>query len=144
MPEGNDKDLYFVAVKLFLRDGDKLLIIHDKFGVWDLPGGRIRVNEFDAPLEDIIKRKVFEELGPEVRYELGKPLEFFRVERLEHGLNKQVHIFAVGYDAKYVSGEVHLGEYLDQMQWVDVKTFQPEEYMAGGWLKGVQAYLSKL
>ncbi len=33
----HDKDLYFVAVKLLLRDGDKLLITHDIFGVWDLP-----------------------------------------------------------------------------------------------------------
>lgn len=42
------RDLYFLAYKLFLRDGDKLLITHDIFGAWDLPGGRVRKNEFDA------------------------------------------------------------------------------------------------
>jgi aspartate/methionine/tyrosine aminotransferase len=33
------KDTYFVAVKALLRKGDELLIIKDKFGDWDLPGG---------------------------------------------------------------------------------------------------------
>jgi hypothetical protein len=37
-----EKDLYYVAVKLFLRNENKLLITHDIFGDWDLPGGRIR------------------------------------------------------------------------------------------------------
>ncbi|HSH31916.1 MAG TPA: hypothetical protein VK963_04595 [Candidatus Saccharimonadales bacterium] len=40
MPEGNDKDLYYVAVKLFLLDDGKLLITYDIFGPWDLPGGQ--------------------------------------------------------------------------------------------------------
>lgn len=52
------KDLYFVAVKLFLHDNEKLLITHDIFGAWDLPGGRIKKDEFDAPLESVISRKV--------------------------------------------------------------------------------------
>ena len=58
-----EKDLYFVAVKLFLRDGSKLLITHDIFGDWDLPGGRIRKDEFNKPLESVIERKANEELG---------------------------------------------------------------------------------
>jgi 8-oxo-dGTP diphosphatase len=137
-----EKDLYFVAVKLLLRDGDKLLITHDIFGAWDLPGGRIKKDEFEAPLESVITRKMREELGADVRYELGDPKVFFRVERAEHGLNGQmVRIFAVGYDATYKGGEVRLGDHHDQMEWVDVKTFRPEKYFTGGWLAGVQEYL---
>jgi 8-oxo-dGTP pyrophosphatase MutT (NUDIX family) len=139
-----NKDLYFVAVKLFLRDGDRLLITHDIYGAWDLPGGRIRKNEFDAPLETVIKRKMLEELGPEVRYESREPVVFFRVQRSENGLGgQQVRIFAVGYDAKYLSGEVKIDEHHDQMEWVDVKTFKPDDYFVGGWLTGVQEYLAK-
>jgi len=38
-----NKDLYFVAVKIFLEDKDgRLLITKDRFGDWDLPGGRLR------------------------------------------------------------------------------------------------------
>jgi len=138
-----EKDLYFVAVKLFLRDGDKLLITHDIFGTWDLPGGRIRAEEFDKPLSSVIERKMVEELGSEVKYEVGEPKVFFRVERQEHGLGKKVRIFAVGYDAKYLGGELKLGDHHDRMEWVNLKNFKPEDYFTGGWLTGVQEYIEK-
>jgi len=140
-----DKDLYFVAVKLFLRDGDKLLITHDIFGSWDLPGGRIKKDEFNTPLTDVIERKMNEELGGEIKYQLGEPKIFFRVERQEAGLNNElVRIFAIGYEAKYRSGEITLGKNHDKMEWVDVKTFKPEQYFTGGWLAGIQEYLEKI
>lgn len=132
-----EKDLYFVAVKIFLRDGDKLLITHDIYGAWDLPGGRIKKDEFDTPLEEVIKRKMSEELGSEVKYELEGPNGiFFRVERTEAGLNKKVRIFAIGYAAKYLSGEINLWHHHDQMVWVKLDSFQPEDYLTGGWLTG--------
>lgn len=36
----SQKDTYFVAVKVFLERDNKLLILKDNFGDWDLPGGR--------------------------------------------------------------------------------------------------------
>ncbi len=145
MSESLEKDLYFVAVKLFLRDGDKLLITHDIFGSWDLPGGRIKKDEFEKSLESVIQRKVKEELGDRATYELGEPKIFFRVERKEVGLdNKLVRIFAVGYEAQYTGGEIQIGKHHDQMEWVSVKTFKPEDYFKGGWLTGVKEYLDKL
>ena len=139
------KDLYYVAVKLLLRDGEKLLITHDIFGDWDLPGGRIRKDEFSSSLESVIERKVREELGDQVSYVLGQPVVFFRVERHEHNLGGQiVRIFAVGYEAQYTGGEIALGEHHDQMEWVDVATCKPEEYFTGGWLVGVSEYLAKV
>lgn len=136
-----NKDLYFVAVKIFLRDGDKLLITHDIFGSWDLPGGRIKKDEFDASLESVIARKMREEIGEDVRYELGAPKVFFRVERLENNTQEMVRIFAIGYEAKYLSGEITLGDHHDQMEWVDINNFNPEDYFTGGWLAGVQEYI---
>jgi 8-oxo-dGTP diphosphatase len=132
MPE-YEKDLYFVAVKVFLRDEQQLLITHDVFGSWDLPGGRIRVNEFNTPLESVVARKVQEELGTDVRYTLGQPVVFFRVERKEHDKNDQiVRIFAVGYEARYEGGDVQLSEHHDQMEWVDIRSFEPGHYFTDG------------
>lgn len=139
--EEYDKDLYFVAVKVFLRDANRLLIIHDIFGEWDLPGGRIIKNEFNSSFESVIKRKMNEELGEKVRY--GKVIQngiFFRVERLEYGLNQKVRIFAIGYEAKYKSGEVKLGKHINDYKWVDATKFNPRDYFKGGWLKGVEDY----
>ena len=140
----NKKGLYFVAVKLFLRQGDKLLILKDSFGVWDLPGGRMKPDEFKTPLPKIVKRKMREELGAPVKYALGKPILFLRHERSEHvrGGTVPVRIFAVGYEAKYVSGEIRLSPRHMRMEWVSVKTFKPEKYFKGGWLTGVKEYLS--
>jgi len=135
------KDTYFVAVKVLLRDKGKLLITHDVFGSWDIPGRRIKPDEFEVPLEEIVARKMREELGPNVTYKLGNPVVFFRHERIERSTNEPVRIFAVGYEADYVSGEVTLGGNHDKSEWVDVSTFKPEDYFTGGWLKGLQEYL---
>lgn len=139
-----DKDLYFVAVKLLIRNGQKLLITHDIYGSWDLPGGRIKKDEFKASLRSVIKRKINEELGSDFKYSYGDPTVFFRVERNEHCLdNKTVRIFGIGYDAMYEGGEIKLGEHHDTYEWVDVHTFNPEDYFVDGWLEGVKEYLAK-
>ena len=137
------KDSYFVAVKAFLEREGKLLILKDKFGDWDLPGGRITTDEFEVPLEDILRRKMREELGEGIVYEIGKPLVFMRHERVEATPEKSmVRIFAVGYQATLTSGDVHLSPAHAEMQWVDIKTFKPEDYFSGGWLAGVKEYLA--
>ena len=71
-----------------------------------------------------------------------KPTVFMRHERQEvmEG-NSTVRIFAVGYSATLNGGEIILSPRHTEMKWVDVKTFEPERYFSGGWLKGVQEYL---
>lgn len=139
-----EKDIYFVAVKLFLRKGEKLLIAKDNFGDWDLPGGRIKMNEFDEPLENILKRKIREELGSSIAIRVGKmPVVFMRHQRIEQSVgNPTVRIFALAYEGHIEAGDILLSSRHTEMLWVDPKTFKPEEYFTGGWLKGVQEYLS--
>jgi len=145
IPNTPGKDSYFVAVKILLRDNNKLLITHDIFGDWDLPGGRILKDEFNKPLESVIERKVREELGADIKYQIGQPKVFFRVERQEHDLEGQtVRIFGVGYEAQYLGGTINLGQHHDQMEWVDLSTFSPDQYFTGGWLEGVKDYISGL
>lgn len=66
-----NKDSYFVAVKVFLERDGKFLITKDKWNAWDLPGGRIKKNEFDVPLEKIIERKMSEELGDAIKIKMN-------------------------------------------------------------------------
>lgn len=140
----NGKDLYFVAIKVFVEKDGKLLIMRDNFGDWDLPGGRIKPDEFDTSMEDIVKRKMKEELGDGIEYEIGRPVVFMRHERVENAPgNPTVRIFAVGYEGKLLDGEIKLSERHPEMLWVDPKDFKPEDYFKGGWLKGVQDYLAK-
>ena len=139
------KDTYYVAIKLFLEQDGKLFIFKDKFGQWDITGGRIQKHEFETPLEDILKRKMHEELGDEIEYSIGKPVVFMRHERVEVGRGgEMVRIFAIGYEGKLLKGEIKLSKMHTEHEWVDIKTFQPEKYFTGGWLKGVQEYLEKM
>ncbi|OGZ02843.1 MAG: hypothetical protein A3G64_00680 [Candidatus Liptonbacteria bacterium RIFCSPLOWO2_12_FULL_60_15] len=135
-------DTYFVAVKVFLEKTGKLLILKDNFGDWDLPGGRIKKDEFEAPLDQIIGRKMSEELGDGIRYTIGKPVVFMRHERVESAPgNPTVRIFAVGYSGTLEGGEIRLSERHTEMRWVDLVNFKPEDCFSGGWLKGAKEYL---
>jgi len=144
----NNKDLYCLAVKVLLVDDqDRLLIIKDIYDDgWDIPGGRLRPMDFNVSFEDVVTRKMKEELGDLVKYQLGEPVVYFRHEReevLPSGENESIRIFAIGYQAKYVGGEINLGEYLKEYKWVPLATFVPEEYLVGGWLNGVKEFQEK-
>jgi len=58
------------------------------------------------------------------------------------GLNVKNTVL-IGYEALYEGGEVKLGDHHDKYEWVDIKTFKPEDYFVDGWLEGVQEYLAK-
>lgn len=142
-----NKDVYFVAVKAFLTDDSgRFLIMKDRFGDWDILGGRLKEHEFETPLEVVLERKVKEEIGDVVQYKLGEPVVFMRHERneiLPSGEREKRRIFAVGYEAKYMSGEITMGKNHEKYEWVDIKTFEPEKYFTGGWLKGVKEFQAK-
>lgn len=139
--EINGKDAYFVAAKALVRDGGKLLITHDVFGDWDIPGGRIKKDEFEKPFEAVLERKIREELGDNIQYEVREPKVFFKVERVEAGIDTKVRIFAVGYEVKYLGGTITLGDHHDEYRWVDVNNFKPDELFVGGWANGLKEYL---
>jgi ADP-ribose pyrophosphatase YjhB (NUDIX family) len=140
----SNKDQYFVTVKVFLVNDGKLLITKDRFDCWDIPGGRLRPEDFDVELENVVTRKMIEELGDNVKYELGQPVIFMRHERdeiLPSGEKEKKRIFAVGYEAKYLGGEIILGPSHEKYEWVDIDNFEPDKYFVGGWLKGVSDYI---
>ncbi|MBI2097148.1 MAG: NUDIX domain-containing protein [Candidatus Sungbacteria bacterium] len=137
----SERDLYYVAVKVFLEDKGRLFIFKDRYGGWDLPGGRIQRHEFRVLLESVIKRKMKEELGSAVRYRLGKPEIFMRHERREASLKRNVRIFAIGYPVLYTGGAIRLSREHTEYQWVPIAKLKPAKYFRGGWLEGVREYL---
>jgi 8-oxo-dGTP diphosphatase len=80
-------------------------------------------------------------LGPSVKYKLGSLIVLMRHERQENG--KNVRIFAVGYTATFIGGQIQLSEQHTEYEWVPIKTFKPDKYFTGGWLEGVKEYLAK-
>ncbi len=141
------KDIYFVAVKVFLRNiNGQLFIFKDRFGDWDLPGGRLLSSEFKTPLSKVVVRKIKEELGSAVKGELEDSgykvlMRHERNEILSNGKKTKKRIFAIGYEALYRKGEIKLGKNHLESKWVDIKTFNPKEYFTGGWLQGVEEFI---
>jgi hypothetical protein len=138
------KDVYFVAVKVFLEKDDTFLVFKDKFDAWDLPGGRIKKHEFETNLDDVIQRKMSEELGDSVKYTLiNRPEVLMRHERVEASPgNPTIRIFGIGYRATLIEGEPVMSEAHVEMKWAHIDSFVPEEYFTGGWLAGVQEYMA--
>lgn len=66
-----------------------------------------------------------------------------RHERKEPNIlgRSRVRIFAIGYQATFLSGKIQLSLSHTEYKWVSIKNFKPECYFAGGWLKGVKDYL---
>ncbi|MDP3953697.1 MAG: NUDIX domain-containing protein [bacterium] len=139
-----NKDTYFVAIKVFLLNSEgSFLITKDRFGDWDIPGGRLREQDFNVSLERVVGRKMKEEVGEDVKYDLGGPVVFMRHERneiLPSGNREKRRIFAVGYTAQYREGEIRLGKNHERYEWVPVKTFDPKTRFTGGWLQGVKDF----
>lgn len=115
-----DYGVFQVGLKILLRKGSKVLFLRDDKGI-DLPGGRIDNVEYRTPLEKIIAREIREELGPKVKYVLGKPLFHFRRERFDK--SNAPFVFLVVYDAQWTAGEIKLSFEHSTYEWIDPKTY---------------------
>lgn len=134
-----DYGIFQVGLKVLLRKGGKVLLLrmNDDDQWLDLPGGRIDNVEYRMPFEKIIAREVREELGPKIKYVLGRPLFHFRRARRGNRAHPKF-VFLVVYDAQWKSGEVKLSAEHRAYEWIDPGKYilkrsdfgQKEEYRA--------------
>ncbi len=127
--------LLFVGQKAFIdKDGEILVLTDPQLGV-DLPGGKIKEGELN--LAEALKREVKEETGLEI--EIGKPFTTWMIEfPLDH--RNQGKVFLVGYECKYISGEITLSDEHTEHKWVNKENFQ--ELPKEGHFKAVEKYFS--
>jgi 8-oxo-dGTP diphosphatase len=130
--------VFQITQKVFLRDGEKLLVMRDKkSGCGDLPGGRMNEDEFFQNWKTSIERELFEELGPEVKYELeDKP---FLVHPHRVILDDHPCII-LGYRAKYLSGNIIMSDEHDYMNWVNPKDFDMSSLFSEYMLEALNIY----
>ena len=123
--EKREHQNFHVGLKAFIADGDKLLILQDEIGFWELPGGRAEKSEIQKELREILTREVAEELGEEIQYEIG-PLfhAWIRKPDLSQEGVPEVYrtndfcIFLVGFSCAYKAGEIRLSPEHRAFQWV--------------------------
>jgi 8-oxo-dGTP pyrophosphatase MutT (NUDIX family) len=113
-------------------------------GYYDLPGGRIDIDEADKPYEEIIRREIREELGTEVEYEFEKyPIATGRHIYFSKKLGRMSYILMVMFRAKYLGGDIHISDEHIDYKWIDLEKEPADKYFTKGFLDGVQQYMQR-
>ena len=145
------RDSYQVSLKLILKnDNDEVLILKARpegslAGYYDLPGGRMDVEEFTTSFAQIIKREIAEEIG-DVKISLClKPVALGRhlIAANITSEKKDLHILYIFFEAKLLSGEVKISEEHTGFDWVDLNEHEPKKLFTSGILEGITMYLSE-
>ncbi|OIO47338.1 MAG: hypothetical protein COS76_04560 [Candidatus Portnoybacteria bacterium CG06_land_8_20_14_3_00_39_12] len=143
------KDLYQISLKLILKNkqGEILLLrapdVGGRFaGFYDLPGGRIHVDEFLTPFERCIEREVREEAG-DVKFKIDSvPVAIVRdgppiLKDSEIG-KRILYIF---FQAEYLGGDVLISSEHVGYCWVDLAKENLERLFPPEFLKGIKMCL---
>jgi|SRR3989338_1836028 len=146
-----EKDFYQVSLKLMLKNnkGEVLAlkgVDNGSFaGYYDLPGGRIDIDEFRTDFLDILKREVLEEVGNSDFNISSKPVAIGRhfIPASMTRLGKDIHVLYVFFEAEYFGGGVKVSDEHTDHKWIDLNKIELEKYFKSGILEGIEMYLGK-
>ncbi|MEK7662378.1 MAG: NUDIX hydrolase [Patescibacteria group bacterium] len=132
---------FHVGLKAFINKNDKLLILREPdrgndFGKWGLPGGRIQEAESNTPLDNVLKREIFEECG-RITVKIGDIEGVWR-SRSRGG----VSVFLIGFKCNYVNGDVILNEEHVEHKWI-AKDEAGKYTFASGYKEAIDSYFLK-
>ena len=117
----NDDALFCVGQKAFIEKDGKVLILNDPGEGLDFPGGKIQDGEAKdgdaSSLFRSLQREVREETGLEI--EVGNPFVVWYHEFPKNHRNYPKVVYLVGFECKYVSGEIKLSDEHNKFKWVD-------------------------
>ena len=132
-----------VALKAFVIDGDRLLMVREGDGGrwWELPGGRVEVGEESQELIGVLRRELREELGPAFRVEIGELLTGW--VRPPDPPRRKDPVLILGYRCRPVAGEVALSEEHVEYRWV-TREESGRLPLAPGYAAALQAYWDRL
>lgn len=142
--------IYQVSLKVFLKNpAGRVLVLKTPEsgsykGFYDLPGGRIDVDEFNLPFTEVLYREIQEEVGNVDCLIRKNPTSLGR-----HFVPKgplrvdDMHFLYVFFEGEYRGGDVQISDEHTGYEWVDLKTILLEDYFMSGILEGVQGYLAE-
>ena len=139
--------LFEVSLKLILKNkkGEVLALKMPKSssmaGYYDIPGGRINSDELKKPYKEIFKREMAEEIGKSIKYRLIKrPVSISRHPYFSVKLQKDMHIFFIFFEARYLSGKIKISSEHIGHQWIVLNKKSIDEYFVRGLHEGLKNY----
>jgi len=122
--EKREHQTFHVGFKAFIGDREKLLILQDEEGMWELPGGRVEKQEIFKPSKEILARETAEELGDQFEYETGPVFHAWirKPDPLENIApvyrDNDFCILLVGILCTYKNGDVVLSPEHTDFRWI--------------------------
>lgn len=114
-----------IGLKVVLKnDKNEMLLLKavsnntDWHDTWDIPGGRINVDEINLPFHEIVDREIKEEVG-DIIYELRK--DPVSLSMHDQGSTTNGRFFIL-FEATYKSGEIKLCEEHSDHSWFKIST----------------------
>jgi 8-oxo-dGTP pyrophosphatase MutT (NUDIX family) len=141
---------YQVSLKLLLRnDSNEILVLKavdsgSFAGFYDLPGGRIDIDEVSEKFETVLAREVAEEIGVVNFTVAPKPVAVGR-HRILAALTrsgKDTDVLYLFFEASYRGGNVSISAEHTEYKWVNLAEVDLSNYFTSGILEGVQMYLA--
>ena len=134
LQENREHQTFHVGLKAFITNGEKLLILQDPEGFWELPGGRAEKQEILRPLEQILLRETKEELGDQFEYKVNSIFHAW-IRKPDPTKNiAQVYrdndfcIFLIGILCEYKKGDVTLSPEHRDFRWVTKEEVEALEF----------------
>ena len=134
LQENREHQTFHVGLKAFITNGEKLLILQDPEGFWELPGGRAEKQEILRPLEEILLRETKEELGDQFEYKVSSIFHAW-IRKPDPTKNiAQVYrdndfcIFLIGILCEYKKGDVTLSPEHRDFRWVTKEEVEALEF----------------
>lgn len=104
-----------VTTKGLIRDDDKIFMVRDQAGNWELPGGKI---EFGESPEITLKREFLEELGVN-NVEIGKIINVWDFTTKAN--QNDYHFVVLVYECKADLSNIKISDEHIEYKWIDLK-----------------------
>lgn len=103
-----------VGIKAIIREGDKVLIVKNSKGFWEVPGGRIDANE---SIEQTLARELKEELPNLKSFKKGRLLA---ASRLQKDIKPNLSLFLIFFEVSATfKGQPMLSKEHQGWQWAN-------------------------
>lgn len=117
--------LQFISVKGIINNCDKVLMLKDHKGIWELPGGRV---DFGENPKNALEREIAEELGIN-NAEIGDVIDVWDFSSVNG--NNHYHFILIVYECLVDINDIRISDEHIETAWVSLTDIDNLEMRSG-------------